>query len=693
MCIEMAAILTRGDEMEKKVKVKKVKAEKASPNTAGAGIRTKMMSMFVLLIVIPILAMGFMMYNQSKNILEETLMDSSTQLVDQAEVSITNYLKRFEDIGNFLATDANVQQVKSYPDSEEWMFKSFNNLLSVNDEILFVYIGTKEKDMFMKPDSELPEGYDPTGRPWYTQAMSVGDITWSPPYNDASTGDLIVTVAKPVENIFQGNELVGVLGLDVSLNTLAEKINAITIGEHGYAVLLDADKTILTHPNAELIGEPLPVQEISDAIDAGQEFVHYTYNGEEKFTAINAIEGLGWIILGTVDQAEIADNTKTIRDTIFMIGTIVLVVGLLVSFIFSKSITGNVKKVLDSMEQVKNGDLTARLKLNTRDELGRLGKFFNDTMDELSGLIRNIKTVSSEVGMSSQNLAASSEQASASAEEVSRTVEEIAKGASDQAMDSEKGVQIAMNLSSKFTHLNERTIEMINSAEDVVEANVHGTDAIAALKDKTKQTDDANDRIEKVIEELDNKTQSIGAILDSISAIAVQTNLLALNASIEAARAGEHGKGFAVVAEEIRKLAEESSTAADEIREITTTIMADSAKSVESMKEVRDIAKEQTEAVQNVDTSFDTISTSISTIVAEIQNIKGSVEELTSDKDQIVHAIENISAVSEQTAAASEEVSASMDQQSAAVGEVANAAETLNEISLELNKEIDKFKV
>ncbi len=291
------------------------------------------------------------------------------------------------------------------------------------------------------------------------------------------------------------------------------------------------------------------------------------------------------------------------------------------------------------------------------------------------------------------NLAASSEEASASAEEVSRTVEEIAKGASDQATDSEKGVQIAMSLSTKFTHLNERTVEMISSTEKVVEANVHGTEAISDLKAKTKQTADETEELGKVIGELDGKTQSIGAILDSISAIAVQTNLLALNASIEAARAGEHGKGFAVVAEEIRKLAEESSTAADEIRDITTTIMADSAKTVESMKGVNEIAQEQSEAVENVDGSFTTISTSIGSIVSEIQKIKGSVEELTADKDQIVHAIENISAVSEETAAASEEVSASMDQQSAAVGEVANAAETLNEISLELNNEIDKFKV
>jgi len=679
--------------MEQKTNKKKV-AVKSSSSTSGVGIRVKMMSIFVVLIVIPILAMGGILYSKSSTVLEDVLMDSSLQLVGQAEVSVVNYLKRFEDICNFLATDANVQQVESYESSSEWMFKSVENLLEVNNEILFTYIGTKEKGMYMKPDDELPEGYDPTGRPWYTEAMSAGDITWSPPYNDASTGMLIVTVAKPVYNRFLNNELVGVLGLDISLNTLAEKINQIKIGDEGYAILLDPSLTILSHPDPAQIGEPLPIKAIEDAINSGKDFVHYDWNGTNKFTAIKRIEGLDWVILGTVDEdVEIAGPLSTILTTILTIGVVVLVIGLFVSFVFSSSITGNIKKVVDSMEQVKNGDLSTRISIRTKDELGKLGQFFNDTMDELSSLISNIKVVSTEVGTSAQNLAATSQEASASAEEVSRTVEEIAKGASEQASDSEKGVQIAMTLSTKFNHLNERTVEMINSTEEVVKANVHGTDAIEELKDKTKQTDKANDNIEKAITELDNNTQSIGAILDSISAIAVQTNLLALNASIEAARAGEHGKGFAVVAEEIRKLAEESSASADEIREITTKIMSDSAKTVKSMKEVKDIAKEQTEAVGNVDVSFETISTSISTIVSEIQNIKGSVEELTSDKDQIVHSIENISAVSEETAAASEEVSASMDQQSAAVGEVANAAETLNEISVELSSEIGKFRV
>lgn len=346
------------------------------------------------------------------------------------------------------------------------------------------------------------------------------------------------------------------------------------------------------------------------------------------------------------------------------------------------------------MESVKTGDLTVNIETNSTDEIGLLSHYFGETIEQLSQLIKNIQVVSKDVTLSAQSLAATSEEASASADEVARTVEEIAKGASEQANDAEAGVIVAQSLSDKFNLLSDKTEFMIQSTEDVVNANVQGMEMIGELKTKkTQLAEEANTRIESAVGELDSNTQSIDAILNTISAISEQTNLLALNASIEAARAGEHGRGFAVVADEIRKLAEESSGAADEIRGIVTAIISDSTKTVDEMKLVKNIGSEQADAVLNVDKSFESISISVSKIVEEIYDIKTAVEELIGDKDTIVGSIGNISAVSEETAAASEEVNASMDQQTMAVEEVARAAERLNEISITLNDELSRFKV
>lgn len=720
---------------------KKEKVRSQNVNIKG-GIGFRLMSMFILLILVPLLVMGYTMHNKSRAILKENLEASSNQLVLQTETSIQNFLQRFEDVVRLLASNSNFQNVNTGVAASEVtgegeaaepferitavgydnvfleryrndtykmaMWEQLTDMTDVNSDVLWAYMGTNDGIMFMRPNGDLPDGYDPRIRPWYKDAVAANDLVWTAPYADSTTLEMCITAAIPVQDANGG--MAGVVGIDVSMQTMSEKLNEIQIGENGYAFLIDQNNGIMTNRDANLIGVNLdPAQnEIEGDILAsfeknadafGKILAGIKSNADTvkladgNYAVLHKIDAFGWTMVGVINESEFEKDANEILQFLVTIGVFTLLIAIAISFVFSKSLTSRIRRLLEAMEKVKEGDLTTVVDIRTKDEIGRLGNYFIDTLDQLSGLIRNIQEISYGVTESAQNLAATSEEASASADEVARTVEEIAKGASDQAQDAESSVIVAQSLSDKFNHLNERTVGMISSAEEVVIANTHGSDAISALKDKTKQTDEANENIEKVIVELDNNTQSIDAILDTISAIAVQTNLLALNASIEAARAGEHGRGFAVVAEEIRKLAEESSGAADKIRDIVTTIMTDSAKTVESMNVVRGFAQEQTEAVNNVDVSFDIISKSISAIVSEIQTIKESVEELIGDKDSIVGAISNISAVSEETAAASEEVSASMDQQTLAVEEVAKAAERMNEISVKLNQELSKFKV
>lgn len=681
------------------------------------GIKFRLMSMFVLLIGLPLIALGFMVYGQSSSLLADKLQNSATQSALQTEIITDNFLKEFAYVTDMLQDDANVQGVIANPDSKQWMMMLFNSVLANDTDIMNAYIGTVNKQMFLSPEQSLPAGYDPTSRPWYKDAMTAQGKIWTAPYKDASTNKVIISVAAPVKNTFGNNEDVGVVALDISLETLAKKINELKVGKTGYMVIVGPDLRVMTHPNPDMIGMPLNFDEASaaspdefkdvnpelkatlsklkplaDGIKNGDTFIKYNFSGVDKYVAVKK-NALGWYILATFDEKEITEDISKILMTLIVIGGIAMVLAIAISFVFSQKLTGNVKKMLIGMEHVRKGDLTVQFDVKSNDELGKLGQYFTDTISELGMLVKSIQEISSEVTYSAESLAATSEETSASAEEVSKTVDEIAKGASEQAQDAERGVQVVSELSDKFIKLNDRTEKMIVVAQSANEANHEGSLSIKELKDKTKLTDEANERIEAVIMELDSKSQSIGVILDSISAIAVQTNLLALNASIEAARAGEHGRGFAVVAEEIRKLAEESSGAADKIRGIVTNILADSTRSVSSMKEVKSITLEQSNAVEDVNKTFNTISESITMITSEIETIGAFIHELNKDKDQIVKSIESISAVSEETAAASEEVSASMEQQSMAVDSVAKAAERLNEISVELNGAVKRFNV
>ncbi len=524
------------------------------------GIRFKLMGMFILLIGLPLAVMGAMLYIRSYQNLESELERNSKAALSITQDGISNYLKEFRFMIDFASRDVNVQQILSDPAAKGQVLELINRILASEQDVMAVYVGdiTGSMATVSNPPSDLPEGYDPRVRPWYKDAVAKGELMFTAPYVDAFTGKLVISPVVPIFNKAGGNEFVGVLGADISLSVISDAIAKTTIGRSGYVTIVASDLTVMTHPNKDLIGKNLSKDlKITGLVDAIKQleqspemkdiFISYMFEGKKKYATIRKSD-LGYLV-ASFEKAEVQEEATKGLIYLITLGMVSLVLALLVSFFFSNKLTGHVKKMLAGMEQVRKGDLTVRFDVDSDDELGKLGQYFTATISELGTLVKSIQDISSEVTLSAQNLASTSEEASASADDVARTVDEIAKGASDQAQDAEKGVQVVLALSTKFVKLNDRTNKMIEAAHSASGANQEGVRSIGSLKDKTKLTDEANERIEAVVMELDNKTQSIGVILDSISAIAVQTNLLALNASIEAARAGEHGRGFAVVAE------------------------------------------------------------------------------------------------------------------------------------------------
>lgn len=669
----------------------KQKNEKQVKANVGLGIRTKLMMVFTIIIVISLAALGGISYQSMSSILKENLKETSQSVNLEIGAEIDAYLSKYELVVNYLSEDANVKGATN-PENVPWMMKMFEGMRAQDAEILNLYIGTADKKMYISPVQDMPDGYDPTSRPWYQAAAATDELIWTDPYVDATSGALVLSAAKSVKD--DSGKIVGVVAIDMSLEAFSKKISEIKVGDSGYVYIVDKSGNTMVHPSKDVIGKPLEVKPIVDAMNAGPEgVVDYRFDGMDKFTTFLTVEGLGWRVGSTVDIREIKKDTDHILLSILLVGLGTIVIAVFISYIFANGITKNLNILVRALSKIKEGDFTTTIDVKSNDEIGSLSSYFKETIGELAHLIKNLQRVSGELSYSAENLAATAEETSASADEVAKTVEDIAKGAQDQAGDAEQGAMRAKELSNKFVNLNHNTTDMLDSAKKVMEANENGFKTLDDLKGKTIKNDQANQRIEIVINELNEKTKHIGTILDAISAISVQTNLLALNASIEAARAGEHGRGFAVVAEEIRKLAEESARAADEVRDIVTNIQNDSKKTVDSMAEMKSISQEQTLAVDDVNMSFETISLSIDDISKQIDKIGQSVTLLNGDKDSIVESIENISAVSEETAAASEEVTASMDQQTVAVEEVAKAAEKLNSIAVELNQEISKFRV
>lgn len=659
------------------------------------GIKTKLISLILGLIIIPMLILGISTHVKASKIIGENFVNSTKELNNQIEYSIQNYLAKFASGAKLLGQNINFKDIVEDPSHEPYLVDLLKAYKESNPEALSIYMGTEEGKMMIYPNSQLPEGYDPRERGWYKDTEEKQSESMSNVYEDVVVGGFVVTYSVPVYNL--DNKFVGVIGVDLPIKELNDEITSIKLGEKGYPYILDSEGKIVIHKDQNLIGKETQIKEIRDAMKSDEDIVYYEReeNGKKhsKFSVLTKMPDLGWTVLSSIYLDEVDDEVNNITKFIVMIGIITLIIASIIGYVFTNKITNPIKRIVEDMQKVKNGDFTVKTDIKSNDEIGVLAENFNEMIANVESLLVDAKEVSKEVSDASTNLAAVSEETSASAEEIARTVEEIAHGATNQAQDAEEGVKLISRLNEKFIELDGNSKNMLETTAQISDVNEIGIKSVSELKQSNTLNNDSISKAEYAINQLSDKSNHIEGILLTINSIAEQTNLLALNASIEAARAGEAGKGFAVVADEIRKLAEGSGKATNEIKEIVDAIQQESANTVDIMKEVKEVSFNQTKSVEDVNNAFNKISDSISAITMSIEAVSEHINDITNDKDLIVESIENISAVSEETAAGSEEVTASVQQQSMAIEEVAKSAQNLNELSFKLNSQISKFNI
>ncbi|WFD11000.1 methyl-accepting chemotaxis protein [Tepidibacter hydrothermalis] len=659
------------------------------------GIKTKLISLVLGLIIIPMLTLGISTHLKTSRIVGENFVNSTKELNNQIEYSIKNYFSKFARGAKLLGQNINFKDIVEDPSHEPYLMDLLKAYKESNPEALSVYMGTEEGKMMIYPNSQLPDGYDPRERGWYKETKEKQSDSMSNVYEDVIVGGFVVTYSVPVYNL--NNNFVGVIGIDLPIKELNDEITSIKIGKKGYPYLIDSEGKFVIHKDQNLIGKETQIKEIQDAMNSNEDIVYYEReeNGikHSKFSVLTEMPDLGWTVLSSIYLDEVDEEVNSITKFIAMIGIITLIIASIIGYVLTNKITNPIKTIVGDMQKVKNGDFTVKTDIKSNDEIGVLADNFNDMIQNVESLLIDAKEVSKEVSDASTNLAAVSEETSASAEEIARTVEEIAHGATNQAQDAEEGVKLISRLNEKFIELDDNSKNMLETTAQIADVNELGIKSVSELKQSNNLNNDSISKAEYAINQLSDKSNHIEGILLTINSIAEQTNLLALNASIEAARAGEAGKGFAVVADEIRKLAEGSGKATNEIKEIVEAIQQESANTVDIMKEVKQVSFNQTQSVEDVNNAFNKISDSISAITMSIEAVSEHINDITTDKDLIVESIENISAVSEETAAGSEEVTASVEQQSMAIEEVAKSAQNLNELSLKLNNQISKFNI
>ncbi len=670
---------------------KSVKESKGTKGGRSFNIRSKIILILLVMGILPVALSGFTSYLSAKNTLSEKLEVTSAQTIQEASRGIDNYFTGKIHLMELLAMDSNIGSVenKVYFGSAQ---KAIGNLYDTDDNIMGVFVGTETGGFYVYPEApDLREDFDPRTRDWYVLAMEApGEMVYTKPYL-SEAGGLVLTMAK---TITKNNKVIGVLGMDIDLAAFSADLSQVKVGNQGFVFISDSTGFVVTHPDSAVIATNISgdIPEWASVITNSTGVMDYhPENGNPGFIVYFTSEITGWKIMAVLYDSELAEDTKLILATTIVMLILVAVFTVIVSFLFSAPIAKNIKALVEAFKKVANGDLTTRVKINSKDEFATLGSDFNGMVENISELMMKVNESSITVLDTSAVLASISEETSVSISEVARAIDEVAHGASEQAQNSADGATSISELADSLNLVEDATNLMSDLTNDASKLTIDGLNKMRTLIEKSNVTKDSTKKIAELIDDMNESTNKIDEISDTISKITAQTNLLALNASIEAARAGEAGRGFAVVADEIRNLAEQSKASTVEIKEIIETIKSKSILSVEAMEETENSVEEQNTVVVETQTLFNEITKAVSVLTRKVKEVSEYTQDISIKKENVIEQIENISAISEESASASEEVTASTEQITVTVDEISRYAGELQMLSEDLKQRVNSF--
>lgn len=660
-------------------------------------LRLKITIVFSVLISLILIVLGTTIYQVLQEKEKHSLEQYSRNTVNLVSEELTGFAQGVEeDISYYSSSEImrNMLQDGVTPEEEQVILQEFSEFKKMHHSILDLYIGTKDKKTLsasFAAGGQLPEGYDPTTRAWYKEAeANTKSVYWGQPQYEIASKQLSVGVSKAIMG--SDGSVLGVVAMDISLNTIQQLLNNIKYNYDGEMFIVNDKGIAIAYPKKvgkDVSKEPL----IQSLKDKKTPFAVSTLNGKDVIGYSQSFDALKWNVGIAYPKETVEGAIIDIRNIIIEIACVSIFMAIFISYFFSRGLTRPLQSLTNHVQRVAEGDLTLQLQVQSRDEVGILTEHFNEMIQQMNEMVSKIKHNVATVQQSAHNLHYLTNETVGASQEVSSAMDNVTGGASTLANSVEEVSAQLENIADSMQHMNQSVESIQEVTIKAEQTSQEGLDTMQHLVRTREEASAVVVHTEEVAGNLESRVQSIQGVVELIKGLSDQTNLLALNASIEAARAGEQGKGFAVVAEEVRKLAEQSKAATGEIVMMIGDVQSEVSRVVEVVSQLRGITATQDQVTTEAEKEFQTIMSVVNTITTSVENITVEVQNMGHEQQEITGVMKTIAATSQESAAISEEVNAATESQVLHLEKVSHTMKGLTEEMKDLEGIVEQFKI
>jgi len=642
----------------------------------------------MLVSLLPLLILSLISIQYLSKSLEEETINQCKQSANEVKLQIDGYLDR--PFNTIKVTAAN-PAVRAFdmPVVKPLLLQ----VQKVNPDIGLTLEDTKGNQLARGDQIQLLNVWE---RSHFQSALKGNEAAISDVIFSRSANALVVVLATPVRNIDTG-AIVGVMQGAISLSKISDFVAGLsTNGTIAYVI--DETGKILAHPDSNLVKDRVDMSEVAFVKTGlvekknGFSFIDDSKNGKKLVTYIYD-QRTGWLVCMEVPYAIISNKIHSLSLILASVSVLIVVFICLVVFFVAKRFSDPILKIEKLASKIAQGDLTHKVNIDSKDEIGVLAAAFDTMVINLKKLIGHVLQNAQQVAVASEKLTASAEQSALAANQVASSITEVAQGTDQQHHIVGKTAIIVEEMSDRIQKVALNTNILSEQSTKAVKTAKEGGKSVEDAVKQMLEIEHTVSSSAQVVSHLGERSKEIGQIVDTISGIAGQTNLLALNAAIEAARAGEQGRGFAVVSEEVRKLAEQSQEAAKQIGFLISEIQGETNKAVIAMDEGTREVKAGTGIVNKAGQAFHEIIGLVNNLSVQVENISEAISHLASGSQKIVSSVQQIDKLTATASGEAQTVSAATEEQSASMEEIASSSQNLAKMAQDLQKAVSYFRI